>query len=204
MKTTARTIAFAASLAAFVAGSLPALADDTFLAEQKLTEYLAKDRLLGAKVKGPDGKIIGDIEDLIINNDSQVVGAIMGVGGFLGVGEKKVAVSVKALSLEVTDGKMDVTMASATKDALTAAPAYKRVNPPKGLLQRAVEKGQELKDKTAVTAKDAMDKAKANAGPALESAKEKAGEVIEHAKEKAQGVVDKAKEAAKPAEPAKP
>jgi PRC-barrel domain len=199
MKTTALSIALAGALAAFVAGSLPAFADDTFIAEQKLTEYLAKDRLLGAKVKGPDGKIIGDIEDLIINNDSQVIGAIMGVGGFLGVGEKKVAVAVKALSLEVTDGKFDVTMPSATKDALTAAPAYKRVNPPKGMLQRAVEKGQELKDKASVTAKDAMDKAKTNAGPALESAKEKASEVIEHAKEKAQGVVDKAKEAAHPA-----
>ena len=197
MKTAALTLALA--LAAFVAGSMPALADDTFIGEQKLTEYLAKDRLLGAKVKGPDGKIIGDIEDLIINNDSQVVGAIMGVGGFLGVGEKKVAVSVKALSLEVTDGKMDVTMPIASKEILTAAPAYKRVNPPKGWFQRAVEKGQELKDKSSVTAKDAMDKAKQNAGPALESAKEKASEVIEHAKEKAQGVVDKAKEAAQPA-----
>ena len=201
MKTTVLSIA----LAAFVAGvAVRPFADDTFIAEQKLTEYLAKDRLIGAKVKGSDGKIIGDIEDLIINNDSQVVGAIMGVGGFLGAGEKKVAVAIKALGLEVTDGKMDVTMPSATKEVLTAAPAYKRVNPPKGWFQRAVEKGQELKDKSSVTAKDAMEKAKQNAGPALESAKQKAGEVIESAKEKAQGVVDKAKDAAKPAEATKP
>ena len=47
----------------------------------------------------------------IINSDNQVVGAIMGVGGFLGAGEKKVAVDIKALGLEVTDGKMNVTMA---------------------------------------------------------------------------------------------
>jgi sporulation protein YlmC with PRC-barrel domain len=194
------TAALSIALAAFVAGALPAFADDTFIAEQKLTEYLAKDRLIGAKVKGPDGKIIGDIEDLIINNDGQVVGAIMGVGGFLGAGEKKVAVPLKSLSLEVTDGKMDVTVPAATKDTLTAAPAYKRVNPPKGWLQRAVEKGQELKDKSSVTAKDAVEKAKVNAGPALESAKEKATEVIENAKEKAKGVVEKANEAAKPAQ----
>ncbi len=200
MKTTALSIA----LAAFVAGALPAFADSTFIAEQKLTEYLAKDRLIGAKVKGADGKIVGDIEDLIINSDNQVVGAIMGVGGFLGAGEKKVAVDIKALGLEVTDGKMAVTMASATKDVLKAAPAYKRVNPPKGWFQRAVEKGQELKDKSSVTAKDAVDKAKQNAGPALESAKQKAGEVIDAAKDKAKGVVDKAKDAAKPAEATKP
>ena len=200
MKTTALSIA----LAAFVAGALPAFADSTFIAEQKLTEYLAKDRLIGAKVKGADGKIVGDIEDLIINSDNQYGGAIMGVGGFLGAGEKKVAVDIKALGLEVTDGKMAVTMASATKDVLKAAPAYKRVNPPKGWFQRAVEKGQELKDKSSVTAKDAVDKAKQNAGPALESAKQKAGEVIDAAKDKAKGVVDKAKDAAKPAEATKP
>ena len=141
--------------------------------------------------------------DLIINSDGHVEGLIMGVGGFLGVGEKKVAVTRKALSFEVTDGKMNVVMPDANKDVLAAAPAYKRVNPPKGWVQRAVEKGQELKDKSAVTAKDAIDKAKENAGPAMEAAKQKAGEAIEHAKEAAKGVVDKAKEAAKPAD-AKP
>ncbi len=189
-------------VAGLIASGVPAFADDTFIAEQKLTEYLAKDRLIGAKVKGPDGKIVGDIEDLIINNDGQVTGAIMGVGGFLGLGEKKVAVPLKSLGLEVADGKFEVTMTAATKDTLTAAPAFKRVNPPKGWFQRAVEKGAELKDKSSVTAKDALEKAKTNAGPALEQAKEKANEVIQSAKEKAQGVVDKAKDAAKPAEPA--
>ncbi len=195
-----KAIAASIALIALIAATMPALAEDTFIAEQKLTEYLAKDRLLGAKVKGPDGKIIGDIEDLIVNDDSQVVGAIMGVGGFLGAGEKKVAVLIKALSLEVTDGKMAVTMPSATKEVLLAAPAYKRVHPPKGWFQRAVEKGQELKDKSSVTAKDAIEKAKVNAGPAIESARQKADEVIEHAREKAKGVVDKAKGSAQPAD----
>ncbi len=193
------------ALTALIASSLPAFAEtaaspsDIFLTEQKLTEYLAKDRLLGAKVTGPEGKIIGDIEDLVINNDGQVVGAIMGVGGFLGIGEKKIAVTTKALSLEVTDGKMNVVMPSATKDALTAAPAYKRVNPPKGWLQRAVEKGQELKDKSSVTAKDAVDAAKEKAGPAMEKAKQQAGEALDKAKQQASEAMEKAKEAAKSA-----
>ena len=198
-----KTPTLAIALAAVIASAMPAFADDTFIAEQKMTEYLAKDRLIGAKVHDKDGKIIGDVEDLIINSDGHVEGLIMGVGGFLGVGEKKVAVTRKALSFEVTDGKMNVVMPDANKDVLAAAPAYKRVNPPKGWVQRAVEKGQELKDKSAVTAKDAIDKAKENAGPAMEAAKQKAGEAIEHAKEAAKGVVDKAKEAAKPAD-AKP
>jgi hypothetical protein len=209
MKTTALSIA----LAALIAGALPAVADETFISEQKPTEYLAKDRLIGAKVHDTSGKIIGDIEDLIINGDQQVAGVIMGVGGFLGLGEKKVAVTTTSLSLESTDGKLNVVMPSATKDTLTAAPAYKRINPPKGWLQRAVEKGQELKDKSTGTAQDAYDKAKHDAGPALEKAKESAKETYEKAKdaapaaaekakEAAKGAVEKAKEAAHPATPA--
>jgi sporulation protein YlmC with PRC-barrel domain len=185
MKTTVLSFACAALLL----GALPAAADDTFIAEQKPTEYLAKDRLIGAKVHDKDGKIIGDIEDMIINGDHQVVGVIMGVGGFLGAGEKKVAVTTSSLSLEATEGKLNVVMPTASKEVLTAAPAYKRINPPKGWLQRAVEKGQELKDKTSVTAKDALEAAKKEAGPALEKAKEAA-----------KAAVDKAKDAAKPTE----
>ncbi len=191
-----------ATLALVSAGALPARADDAFIASQKLTEYLAKDRLIGAKVTGADGTIIGDIEDLIIGSDDQVVGVIMGVGGLFGMGEKKVAVKTSALQLEVTDGKMNVSMAGATQDTLTAAPAYKRATPKKGLLERATEKMKEMKDKSTVTAKDAFDAAKEKAGPALENAKKQASDAIEAAKEKAQGVVDKAKEAAQPAAPA--
>ncbi len=181
-----RTKFVIATAAAAMLAAMPVLADDAFITEQKPTEYLAKDRLIGAKVHDGSGKIIGDIEDLIISNDQKVEGVIMGVGGFLGVGEKKVAVDVNALSIEATDGKMNVVLPIATKDSLTAAPTYKRINPPKGWLQRAVEKGQEFKDKGEVTAKDAYEKAKESAGPAIERAKEAAQDVIEKAREAAQ------------------
>ncbi|MFN0218479.1 MAG: PRC-barrel domain-containing protein [Hyphomicrobium sp.] len=183
------------SAAALVAGALalasPARADDAYIAEQTPTQYLAKDRLIGAKVHDANNVIVGDIEDLIIGSDDQVVGAIMGVGGFLGVGEKKVAVRLSALQLEATDGKLHVVLASATKESLAAAPAFKRVAPKKGLLERALEKGAEIRDKSGVTATDTYKAVKEKAGPALEKAQEAAQDVIE-----------KAKEAAKPAHPA--
>lgn len=194
------------------AGVLPAVAGDFFFTEQKPTQYLAKDRLLGANVHGSDGKVFGDIEDLIVESDNRIVGVIVGVGGLLGVGEKKVGVDISALSIESTDGKMNVVMPTATKETLTAAPAFKRITPPKGWVQRAKEKGEELRDKS----KDAYEAAKENAGPALqkakdaavnayESAKEKAGPALEKAKEDAQSAIDKAKAAAQPAHPeAKP
>lgn len=200
MKKTLLSAAAAAML--FAAG--PALAEDApagdiFIKSQKLTEYLAKDRLIGAKVKNSAGEIVGDIEDLIIDNDDHVAGVIMGVGGFLGIGEKKIAVKTSALQLEVTDGKMNVSLAAATKDSLKSAPAYERVTPPKGILERVKEKAKELTDKSKTTAKDAYDAAKDKAGPAVEQAKEKAKEAYEHAKDATKETVEKAKEAAKEA-----
>lgn len=215
-----RTLSLAAAATvALTASALAqtALPENTFIAEETPTQYLAKDRLIGTKVKGPDGKIIGDIEDVILSGDSQVVGVVMGTGGFFGLAEKKVGVEIGALQFEVADGKIGASLPSATKEVIDAAPEFKRNQPQKSLFQRAMEKSQEIRDKTGTSAHDAYESAKEKAGPALEkakeaakeaiekagpaleSAKEKAKEVIESAKEKASEAVENAKEAAKPA-----
>jgi ElaB/YqjD/DUF883 family membrane-anchored ribosome-binding protein len=204
-----KTSVLSAALAAMLLAAGPAVAQeaapaaDIFIKAQTPTQYLAKDRLIGAKVKNSSGEIVGDIEDLLIDNDDHVSGVIMGVGGFLGIGEKKIAVKTSALQLEVTDGKMNVLLSSATKDTLKSAPAFERATPKKGILERVKEKARELTDKSTATAKEAYEAAKEKAGPAVEQAKEKAIEAYESAKETAKEAVDKAKEAASPAtEPA--
>ena len=88
------------AFAAFFIGALPAAADDTFIAEQKLTEYLAKDRLIGANVHDKVGKIIGHVNDLIVDGDNKIVGAIISAGGVLGIGKKDVAVPLASLGIE--------------------------------------------------------------------------------------------------------
>jgi hypothetical protein len=176
---------------------------DYFIKTQTPTQYLAKDRLIGAKVKNSTGEIVGDIEDLLIDSDDHVSGVIMGVGGFLGIGEKKIAVKTSALQLEVTDGKMNVLLAGATKEAIKGAPAFERATPKKGIMERVKEKARELTDKSKSTAQDAYEAAKQKAGPAVEQATEKAKEAYESAKQTAKDAVDKAKQAATPAtEPA--
>jgi hypothetical protein len=186
-------------------------ASGVFIKSQTADEYLAKDHLIGVKVKGPDGKIVGDIEDLIITDGNTVVGIVMGTGGFLGMAEKKIGVQLSALKFEEANGMLAVTLSEATKEALDAAPAYERAQPKKSLWDRAKEKALELKDKTEATTSDAVEKAK----PALEEAKQKATEAYEKAKEAAtpayekakeavQGAVDSAKEAAKPADATTP
>ncbi len=46
------------------------------------------------------GEILGDIEDIIIDEQGQVVAVIIGVGGFLGIGEKGIGVRYTDLQFE--------------------------------------------------------------------------------------------------------
>ncbi len=202
-KTALSALAVAMLLAAGPATAETPAPADQFIKTQSPTQYLAKDRLIGAKVKNSTGEIVGDIEDLLIDSDDHVSAVIMGVGGFLGIGEKKVAVKTSALQLEVTDGKMNVLLSGATKETLKSAPAFERATPKKGILERVKEKARELTDKSKATAQDAYEAAKEKTGPAIEQAKEKAKEAYESAKETAKEAVDKAKNAASPA-PADP
>ncbi len=207
-----------AAIAQDPAATPPAAVGQPYIAAEAPEQYLAKDRLITTKVKSPEGKIIGDIEDIILSGDHKVVGVIMGVGGYFGWFEKKVGIDVNALTFDVVDGKIEATLPTYTHENLAAAPEYVTNQPRKSLFVRAVEKGEEFRDKTGASVKESYDKAKENAGPALEkakeaakeayekvgpaieSAKEKASEVIENAKEKASVAVEKAKEAAEPAD----
>lgn len=48
--------------------------------------------LMGAQVKTTEGEEIVQVSDLIMDQDAQVVGKVLGVGGFLSMGEKDVAI----------------------------------------------------------------------------------------------------------------
>jgi hypothetical protein len=183
--------AAALALLATAAVAEPAAPQGVFIKSQTADEYLAKDHLIGVKVKGPDGKIIGDIEDLIITDGNTVIGIVMGTGGFLGMAEKKIGVQLSALKFDEAAGALSVSLPEATTAALDAAPAYERAQPKKSLWDRAKEKAVELKDKTATTTNQAVEKAK----PMLDDAKQKATEAYEKAKEAATPAYEKAKEA---------
>jgi len=190
-------------------GSAPAVAQQTapaaptgiptgvFIEQQPVNAYLARDTVLFAKVRGADGKIIGDVEDLIVNDHNEIVGVLMGVGGFLGAGEKRIAVRLSALDVEEKDGKTVVTLRPATAEVLKALPEFKRNKPPKSMLDRIKEKAQELTDKAVETGTDAAQKAREQAGPALERAKEAAGRAYEKTKEAVDNAMEKDKEAPK-------
>jgi sporulation protein YlmC with PRC-barrel domain len=66
---------------------------------------------------------IGTVDDVIISENGQVTGLIIGVGGFLGAGEKDVGVPLNAVHAEMKDGAWYLTI-DTTKDALKSAPGF--------------------------------------------------------------------------------
>jgi sporulation protein YlmC with PRC-barrel domain len=75
-------------------------------------------------VYDPNNSKIGDIKDVLVGQDGQVNALIIAVGGFLGAGEKDVAVSFNAVKETMKDNKNYLTM-DTTKDALKQAPGFK-------------------------------------------------------------------------------
>ena len=59
-----------------------------------------------------------------MSQGGRIDGVTMGVGGFLGVGEKKIGVRLKALRVSGAEGKATVTFPAATKEMLSAVDAY--------------------------------------------------------------------------------
>jgi len=70
----------------------------------------------------PESDNIGDVNDLIIDEDGSITAAVVGVGGFLGIGEKNVAVPFDELEVVERDGEIRLIYA-ATREELDAAPA---------------------------------------------------------------------------------
>jgi sporulation protein YlmC with PRC-barrel domain len=72
-------------------------------------------------VYDPSNNKIGSVEDVVVNESGQITAFIIGVGGFLGAGEKNVAVPFSAVHAEMKNGSWYLTL-DTTKDALKSAP----------------------------------------------------------------------------------
>lgn len=69
---------------------------------------------------------VGEINDVVLGRDGQIKAVVLGVGGFLGIGEKNVAVPMQDVKfVKNGDGADDYFLVvNANKDVLTNAPAY--------------------------------------------------------------------------------
>ena len=84
--------------------------------------------ILGQNVADPDGKDIGRIVDVLIGDQGQPQAAVIDFGGFMGVGNRKIAVEWSALHFAPGDPKHPITL-DLTQDQIKAAPEYKVTRP---------------------------------------------------------------------------
>ena len=85
-------------------------------------------RLIGSTVYSPANESLGDINDIVASQDGQVKAVVIGVGGFLGIGEKNVAVAPAELQ-RVADGNSWRYQLNTTKDELNSAAEFKIPEP---------------------------------------------------------------------------
>ncbi len=83
-------------------------------------------KLIGQSVENAAGDRIGEVEAVNIGTDGKVTSVIVGVGGFLGVGERDVALGWKDLQITNNGGKV---VANLSKANLEAMKAYKYSDP---------------------------------------------------------------------------
>ena len=82
-------------------------------------------KLIGSNVKNDAGETIGSINEVVLDKAGRVAGVVIGVGGFLGIGEREVAVGFESLRVSLDSNDRAVVALNATKDALKAAPEWK-------------------------------------------------------------------------------
>ena len=116
MKKTLAIAAFAAlgATAALAATSLTAIPTNSWT----VSNYYKQ------AVYDPKETKLGDVDDVLVDKEGKVTALIIGVGGFLGAGEKNVAVPFTAVKTTKKNDKWWLTL-DETKDSLKSAPGYK-------------------------------------------------------------------------------
>ena len=79
-----------------------------YVTRQAPTDWTAE-ALIGRTVENRNGDNLGDINNVIINEKGDVVAVVIGVGGFLGIGEKNVGVPFDQLDFATAEAMKDRT-----------------------------------------------------------------------------------------------
>ena len=113
------------------APAAPAVTDETKTAaidKSQLKEIPAgeirSEELVGTTVYGASDKTVGEIGDVVLSTDGKVDSIIIDVGGFLGIGEKEVAVGTDNLAFMTDKDGNKYLYTNFTKEQLDAAAAY--------------------------------------------------------------------------------
>jgi hypothetical protein len=116
-------------------GSISA-SDTKFITSQGADQWVFT-KFRGSDVLGPDNARIGSVNDLLFDGTGKVIGVVVGVGGFLGIGAKNVAIDMSAFNAvpaesagEANDPTNVKVKVAWTKDQLKDAPDFQYYIPP--------------------------------------------------------------------------
>ena len=102
----------------------PAPVKGQIILQDKAT-FLAS-AIIGGNVYSPSEESVGDVNDLVIKPTGEIDAVVVGVGGFIGIGEKNVAIALDRFTIEPTEDLASTKLVlNATKEELEAAPAFK-------------------------------------------------------------------------------
>ena len=103
-----------------------------FVNSQRQDQYLAS-KFKGTDVVGSDSQKIGDVSDILFDKDGKIEAYVVGVGGFLGIGAKDVALAPNAFEVVPGDkskNESDKLKISMTKDELKQASNFEPYKSP--------------------------------------------------------------------------
>jgi hypothetical protein len=100
----------------------------TFIDAQSADQWSAN-KIIGASVVDNANNSIGSVNDLLVDSSGNVMAAVIGVGGFLGIGEKNVAISFKSLNITRDNNGSEKVTTQVSKNELQQAAAFKPYEP---------------------------------------------------------------------------
>ena len=157
MKTSLVSIFVAAAmLLAATPGRAQTGESENFVTVQPAGQWLAS-QFIGQPVTNQAGERVGDVNDLLLDKNGQISTVVIGVGGFLGVGEKNVAIPFGSLSITADANGKRVLSVPLSADRLRAAPDFKATE--KTVYMRAKEQAAEMGQKAVDKAKELKDTA---------------------------------------------
>jgi len=80
--------------------------------------------ILGSPVAAPDGKTVGRLVDVLVDDGGVPQAAVIDFGGFMGVGARKIAVHWSVLHFSPANPKQPITL-NLTADQIKTAPEYR-------------------------------------------------------------------------------
>lgn len=101
-----------------------AAADEVYIGEQAAEEDLASN-WIGKSIYNTADENLGDVNDILLDKNGTVRAVIVGVGGFLGIGQKPVAVNFDAIEPRTDENGTVTLYLNATREQLDAAPEFR-------------------------------------------------------------------------------